>query len=424
MGGMFIDEAEIVVRSGKGGDGMVHFHREKFVPRGGPDGGDGGQGGDVILEVKLSLNTLQAFRHISHYIAKDGKNGGPNNMSGKSADDLIISVPPGTVVYDADTGQLVGDLTKANERLILCKSGRGGRGNQHFATSRNQAPRTAEKGEPGEEKRLKLELKLIADIGLIGVPNAGKSTLLSVLTNATPKIAPYPFTTLEPNLGVADIDDHTSVVLADIPGLIEGASHGVGLGHDFLRHIQRTRVLIHLLDGLSKDPVADYSQINSELSLFDPNLAKKPQIVALNKIDQPEVQERLAEIKKAMKKKKVEFMTISALARMNTRELLLKAAEMLAEAPELEEAEAPLPVYRPKEDPKDFQVARQGGHEWRISGAGIERAASMTYWEHDGSVRRFQKIMEALGVDDALRKAGVKEGDTVAIGDYELEWQE
>jgi len=421
---MFIDEAEIVVRSGKGGDGMVHFHREKFVPRGGPDGGDGGQGGDVILEVKSSLNTLQAFRHISHYIAKDGKNGGPNNMSGKSADDLIISVPPGTVVYDADTGQLVGDLTKANERLILCKSGRGGRGNQHFATSRNQAPRTAEKGEPGEEKRLKLELKLIADIGLIGVPNAGKSTLLSVLTNATPKIAPYPFTTLEPNLGVADIDDHTSVVLADIPGLIEGASHGVGLGHDFLRHIQRTRVLIHLLDGLSKDPVADYSQINSELSLFDPNLAKKPQIVALNKIDQPEVQERLAEIKKAMKKKKVEFMTISALARMNTRELLLKAAEMLAEAPELEEAEAPLPVYRPKEDPKDFQVARQGGHEWRISGAGIERAASMTYWEHDGSVRRFQKIMEALGVDDALRKAGVKEGDTVAIGDYELEWQE
>ena len=421
---MFIDEAEIVVRSGKGGDGMVHFHREKFVPRGGPDGGDGGQGGDVILEVKLSLNTLQAFRHISHYIAKDGKNGGPNNMSGKSADDLIISVPPGTVVYDADTGQLVGDLTKANERLILCKSGRGGRGNQHFATSRNQAPRTAEKGEPGEEKRLKLELKLIADIGLIGVPNAGKSTLLSVLTNATPKIAPYPFTTLEPNLGVADIDDHTSVVLADIPGLIEGASHGVGLGHDFLRHIQRTRVLIHLLDGLSKDPVADYSQINSELSLFDPNLAKKPQIVALNKIDQPEVQARLAEIKKAMKKKKVEFMTISALARMNTRELLLKAAEMLAEAPELEEAEAPLPVYRPKEDPKDFQVARQGGHEWRISGAGIERAASMTYWEHDGSVRRFQKIMEALGVDDALRKAGVKEGDTVAIGDYELEWQE
>ena len=421
---MFIDEAEILVRSGKGGDGMMHFHREKFVPRGGPDGGDGGKGGDVILEVKSSLNTLQAFRHITRYIAKNGKNGGPNNMSGKSADDLIVAVAPGTVVYDADTGELIGDLTKANERLSLCKGGRGGRGSQHFATSRNQAPRTAEKGEPGEEKHLKLELKLIADIGLIGIPNAGKSTLLSVLTNATPKIAPYPFTTLEPNLGVADLDDNTSVVLADIPGLIEGASQGVGLGHDFLRHVQRTRVLIHVLDGMSKDPVADYSQINSELSLFDPNLAKKPQVVALNKIDQPEVQERLAEIKKAMKKKKIEIMTISALTRTNTRELLLKAAEMLAEAPALEEVKASLPVYRPKEDAKDFHVTREGTHEWRLSGAGIERAASMTYWEHDGSVRRFQKIMEALGVDEALRKAGVKEGDTVAIGDYELEWQE
>ncbi len=421
---MFIDEAEILVRSGKGGDGMMHFHREKFVPRGGPDGGDGGKGGDVILEVKSSLNTLQAFRHVTRYIAKNGKNGGPNNMSGKSADDLIVAVAPGTVIYDADTGELIGDLTKANERLNLCKGGRGGRGSQHFATSRNQAPRTAEKGEPGEEKRLKLELKLIADIGLIGIPNAGKSTLLSVLTNATPKIAPYPFTTLEPNLGVADIDDNTSVVLADIPGLIEGASQGVGLGHDFLRHIQRTRVLIHVLDGMSEDPVADYSQINSELSLFDPNLAKKPQVVALNKIDQPEVQERLAEIQKTMKKKKVEFMTISALAHTNTRELLLKAAETLAEAPALEEVKASLPVYRPKEDAKDFHVTREGTHEWRLSGAGIERAASMTYWEHDGSVRRFQKIMEALGVDEALRKAGVKEGDTVAIGDYELEWQE
>ncbi len=421
---MFIDEAEILVRSGKGGDGMMHFHREKFVPRGGPDGGDGGKGGDVILEVKPSLNTLQNFRHVSRYIANDGKGGGPNNMSGKSSDDLIVAVPAGTVVYDADSGDLIGDLTKAGERLTICKGGRGGRGNQHFATARNQAPRTAERGEPGEEKRLKLELKLIADIGLIGVPNAGKSTLLSALTNAKPKIAPYPFTTLEPNLGVANIDDETSVVLADIPGLIEGASHGAGLGHDFLRHIQRTRVLINLLDGLSDDPVADYSQINSELSLFDPNLAKKPQIVALNKIDQPEVQARLAEITKAMKKKKVEIMTISALARTNVRDLLLKAAQELAEAPELEEAPATIPVYRPKEDAKDFHVTREGTHEWRLSGSAIERAASMTFWEHDGSVRRFQKIMETLGVDEALRKAGVKEGDTVAIGDFELEWQE
>ncbi len=421
---MFIDEAEILVRSGKGGDGMVHFHREKFVPRGGPDGGDGGKGGDVILEVRRSLTTLQAFRHVSRYVAANGKNGGPNDMSGKSADDLIVPVPAGTVVYDAITGDLLGDLTTDRQRFLVCKSGRGGRGNPHFKSATHQAPRTAERGEPGEEKRLRLELKLIADIGLIGVPNAGKSTLLSVLTNAKPKIAPYPFTTLEPNLGVAEVDDDTSVVLADIPGLIEGASEGTGLGHDFLRHIQRTRVLIHLLDGLSPDPVADYSQIITELSLFDPNLARKPQIVALNKIDQTEVEARLPEIKKAMKKKKVEFMTISALARTNVRELLSKAVEKLAEAPTLEESAPPLPVYRPKEDPRDFKVTRDGEHAWRLTGVSIERAASMTFWEHDGSVRRFQKIMEALGVDEALRKAGIKEGDIVAIGDFELDWQE
>jgi GTP-binding protein len=421
---MFIDEAEILVRSGKGGDGMVHFHREKYVPRGGPDGGDGGKGGDVILEVRLSLNTLQPFRHVSRYIAANGKNGGPNDMTGKSADDLIVPVPAGTVIYDAVTGDMLGDLTSNGQRLLVCKSGRGGRGNPHFKSATHQSPRTAEKGEPGEEKRLRLELKLIADIGLIGVPNAGKSTLLSVLTNAKPKIAPYPFTTLEPNLGVAEVDDDTSVVLADIPGLIEGASEGIGLGHDFLRHIQRTRVLIHLLDGLSPDPVADYSQITTELSLFDPNLAKKPQIVALNKIDLPEVQARLAGIKKAMKKEKIEFMTISALARTNVRELLLKAVEKLAEAPNLEEAPPPLPVYRPKEDPRDFIVTRAGDHEWRLTGTSIERAASMTFWEHDGSVRRFQKIMEALAVDEALRKAGIKNGDTVAIGEFELDWQD
>jgi GTP-binding protein len=319
---------------------------------------------------------------------------------------------------------LIGDLTKPGSTLTLLRGGRGGRGNQHFATSRNQAPRTAEKGEPAQEKRIKLELKLIADIGLIGVPNAGKSTLLSVLTNARPKIAPYPFTTLEPNLGVANIDDDTTVVLADIPGLIEGASQGAGLGHDFLRHIQRTRVLVHLLDGLSEDPVADYSQINSELALFDPNLAKKPQLAALNKIDQPEVQERLGEIKQKFKQLNVELMTISALARTNTRELLLKAYQKLAETPPAEEVELPLPVYRPKEDPREFVVTREGANEWRVAGIAIERAASMTYWQHDGSVRRFQKIMETLGVDQALRQAGVQEGDTVAIGEFELEWQE
>ncbi len=421
---MFIDQVQIYVKSGKGGDGMVHFHREKFIPRGGPDGGDGGKGGDVILEVKSTLNTLSSFRRNQKFKAEDGIKGGPSQMSGRYGNNLILYVPPGTVIFDADTGELIGDLTQPGQQLNILKGGRGGRGNQHFATSRNQVPRTAEKGEPAQERRIKLELKLIADIGLIGIPNAGKSTLLSVLTNAKPKIASYPFTTLEPNLGVANIDDNTTVVLADIPGLIEGAAQGAGLGHDFLRHIQRTRVLIHILDGLSEDPVADYSQINSELSLFDPNLAKKPQLVALNKIDQPEVQEKLKDIQKQFKKLNVELTTISALARTNTRELLIKAYQKLADTPPLQEVELPIPVYKPKEDPREFVVTREGTNEWRISGVAIERAASMTYWQHDGSVRRFQKIIETLGVDEALRQAGVQEGDTVAIGEFELEWQE
>jgi len=422
---MFIDQAEIYVRSGKGGDGMVHFHREKYVPRGGPDGGDGGKGGDVVLEVKATLNTLSAFRHQERYLAPDGKNGGPNNMSGKMGPDLVIHVPPGTVVFDAQTGELLGDLTEAGQRLVVCKGGRGGRGNQHFATARHQVPRTAEKGEPAEEKHLRFELKLIADIGLVGVPNAGKSTLLSVLTNARPKIAPYPFTTLEPNLGVAQIDDETTVVLADIPGLIEGASQGAGLGFEFLRHVQRTRVLIHLLDGLSEDPVADFSQINTEMSLFDPNIAKKPQLVAVNKIDQREVQERLPQLKRDLKKRGVtKIWEISALTRANLRELLLAAAERLSETPAIEDAEVPMPVYKPKEDPKEFTISREDNGDWRVGGTAIERAAKMTYFEHSGSLRRFQRLLEALGVDEALRQAGVQNGDTVLIGDFELEWQD
>jgi GTP-binding protein len=428
---MFIDQVEIHVKSGKGGDGVVHFRREKYVPRGGPDGGDGGKGGDVVLEVKPTLNTLN-FHQKERFFAEDGRPGAKQNMYGKSGEDLIVHVPPGTVVYevlgnsDAETAplRLLGDLTQPGQQLTVCKGGRGGRGNTHFKSATHQVPRTAEKGAPAEEKRLKLELKLIADIGLIGVPNAGKSTLLSVLTNAQPKIAAYPFTTLEPNLGVAEIDDDTRVVLADIPGLIEGASEGAGLGHEFLRHIQRTRVLIHLLDGLSPDPLADYSQINSELSLFDPKLGEKPQFVALNKIDQPVVQERLPGIEKEMKKRGVSLMTISALARTDVRELLRKAAGKLAELPPLEELEPAMPVYRPEEDPREFEISREDDAGWRISGTAIERAAAMTYWEHHGSVRRFQKLMERLGVEEALREAGIATGDTVRVGEFELEWQE
>jgi GTP-binding protein len=420
---MFIDQAEIEVKSGKGGNGMVHFRREKYVPRGGPDGGDGGRGGDVILEVRPTLNTLASFRHSARYAAGDGRGGGSNNKTGKAAENLVIPVPPGTVLHDALSGDLIGDLTTPGQRLVVCKGGRGGRGNTHFKNSINQAPRTAENGEPGEEKRLRLELKLIADIGIVGVPNAGKSTLLSVLTNAKPKIAAYPFTTLEPNLGVANVDDDTNVVLADIPGLIEGAAEGAGLGHDFLRHIQRTRVLIHLLDGLADDPLDDFAQINAELALFDPHLAQKPQIVALNKIDQPEVNERYKGLKAKFKRQKVNLMAVSALARTNVRELLLKTAATLAETPLLEETESSLPVYRPAEDPRAFSIAREAGG-WRVKSKAIERAAEMTPWNQDGAVRRFQKLMDRLGVDKALKDAGAQEGETVYVGEYELEYQE
>ncbi|MEX1248825.1 MAG: GTPase ObgE, partial [Anaerolineales bacterium] len=410
------------VRSGKGGDGMVHFRRELFVPRGGPDGGDGGRGGSVILEVDLSMRTLHTFRFKKRFIADDGRPGGPSQRSGRGAGDLVLRVPRGTLVYDADSDGVIGDLTQPGQRMEVAKGGRGGRGNQHFANPRNQAPRIAEKGEPGHEKKLRLELKLIADIGIVGVPNAGKSTLLAALTNARPKIANYPFTTLEPNLGVAALDDETSVVLADIPGLIEGAHIGKGLGHDFLRHIQRTRVLVHLLDGLAEDPLADFSQINSELAFFDPELAIKPQVVALNKMDLPHVQDRWPQIEATLKEQGYKPMAISAATGKEVRVLLGRAMQELAALPETRPA-AEVPVYRPQVDPREFHVEREDG-AWRLHGAALERGAAMTYWEHDQSVRRFQRMLQRLGVDVALREAGVNNGDTVRIGEYELEWRE
>ncbi len=419
---VFSDEAVIQIISGNGGDGVVHFRREKYVPFGGPDGGDGGKGGDIILEVKKTLNTLSAFRHQTRFNAQDGGRGGKQNMTGRSGEDTVIPVPPGTVVYDAESDEVIGDLVADGQQLVVAKGGRGGRGNTRFKSSRNQAPRIAEHGEPGVEVSLRLELKLIADIGIVGVPNAGKSTLLAAVTNASPKIAAYPFTTLVPNLGVAELDEDTNLVLADIPGLIEGAHQGVGLGHSFLRHIQRTRVLIHVLDGLAKDPLLDFSQINSELSLFDPRLGDKPQIVAFNKMDLDEVQRRWPEVSGALKKRGYEAIAISAVAGTEVRKLLYRAAQLLEQVPVLEEMEE-TPVYRVEDDPRAFEIARQPAG-WRVSGAAIERAAAMTYWEYDQSVRRFQTILQTLGVDEALRQAGVQIGDTVQIGDYELEWQD
>ncbi len=420
--GMFIDQVTISVRSGNGGDGMIHFHREKYVARGGPDGGDGGHGGNLILEVNAHMNTLYTFQHQSKYTADDGRKGAINDRTGRSGKDCIVQVPPGTIIYDDATGQLIGDLVENGQRLLICKGGRGGRGNPHFMNSRNQAPKTAEKGEPAEEKVLRLELKLIADVGIVGLPNAGKSSLLAAVTNAQPKIADYPFTTLEPNLGVSYLDDANQLILADIPGLIEGAHLGAGLGDAFLRHIQRCRIIIHLLNGESDDPLSDYSQINSELALFDARLAEKPQLVVLNKIDQTDVEAKVKKLKSAFKKKGIELLTISALARTDLQPLLWKAAELLKTAP-IQEKPTELPVYRAEEDARNFTVLKEEGG-WRVSGKSIERAAAMTYWEMEESVRRFQRMMQHVGVDEALRKAGIEEGETVFVGENELEWQE
>ena len=418
---MFIDETQIHVISGKGGDGIIHFRREKYVPLGGPDGGDGGRGGDVILEVKTTLNTLSALRHKQTHRAKPGLRAGGSNQTGRSGKHLTIYIPPGTLIYDDDTGEPLGDLVEPGQTITICKGGRGGRGNARFANSRNKAPRIAEKGAPPEERNLRLELKLIADVGLVGVPNAGKSTLLSVVTNAKPKIAPYPFTTLKPNLGVAELDLDTSLILADIPGLIEGAHQGIGLGHEFLRHIQRTRVLIHILDGMAEDPLLDFAQINTELSLFDPALAEKPQIVVFNKMDLLDVQARWPEIQESLEKRGHEAYAISAVAGTGVRPVLVRALQLLAEAPPPPEPD--LPVYRVESDPREFSVSRVP-EGWRVSGVSIERAAKMTYWEYRQSIRRFQRILQALGIDEALREAGVQEGDIVLISKHELEWED
>lgn len=419
---MFIDVAKISVASGKGGDGAVHFRREKYVPRGGPDGGDGGRGGDVVLRVKHTLNTLHSFQFNQKFLASPGGNGAKQKMTGRSANTMYIDVPPGTLVYDDDTGELLGDLVERDQELLICKGGRGGKGNVHFVSARHQVPRVGEKGEPGEEKNLRMELKLIADVGIVGVPNAGKSSFLAAVTNATPKIADYPFTTLEPNLGVVNLDMDNSLVLADIPGLIEGAHLGAGLGDAFLRHIQRTRVLIHMLDGLSEDPIADFSQINSEMALFDPALKQKSQLVILNKMDTSEAREKWPMVKKTLESKGYQPMAISALIHQDLQPVLWKVLELVQKAPEPEVTEK-IPVYRPEEDLNDFHIeVEEGG--FRVIGKAIERAAKMTYWEHEGSLRRFQKLMETLGVESVLRDMGIEEGQSVFIDDYELEWQD
>jgi GTP-binding protein len=420
---MFYDEAKIYVKAGDGGDGCVAFRREKYVPLGGPAGGDGGRGGDTILYVDPHLNTLYRFSKQVHFRATRGEHGRGKNQHGATGADMRVMVPPGTIIYDAGTGDLLGDLTEPGQELVAARGGRGGRGNARFTSSTNQAPRVAEHGEPGQERWLRLELKLLADVGLVGMPNAGKSTLLAATTSARPKIADYPFTTLEPNLGVVVLDPGTEFVLADLPGLIEGASEGRGLGHEFLRHVERTRVLIHLLDGLSPDPLADFAAINRELAAFGHGLAEKPQLVALNKMDMPQVRARWPQIEAALKTQGYPGLAISALAKEGTRELLYRAAQMLAELPKEVAAVPAVPILRLAEDEEAFTVRREGDG-WRVRGVRVERMAAMTVWNLDQAVRRFQRALERMGITAALEEAGIQPGDTVRIGERELTWEE
>ena len=419
---MFFDEAKIYIKSGDGGDGSVAFRREKFVPFGGPSGGNGGPGGAIYLVADRNLNTLVHFKKRVHFKAENGGRGSGKNQQGKTGADRLVPVPPGTMVYDADTGELLADLLEDEQRVRLAKGGRGGRGNAAFASPTNQAPRLAEHGEPGLERWLRLELKLIADVGVIGMPNAGKSTLLSVVSAARPKIAAYPFTTLQPNLGVVRVDELQSFVMADVPGLIEGASDGVGLGYQFLRHVERTRLLIHLLDGAATDPLVDYETINRELAQFSERLAAKPQIVVLNKMDLPDAQTWWTLIEEALEERGVEAHAISAVSGQGVRPLLHRTFELLRTLPAVElEPEAPA-VFRPDKDEHAFTIEREDDG-WRVRGVRVERVAAMTPFNLPEAVARFQRQLRAMGVVEALEQAGVQSGDTVRLGEEELEWQ-
>lgn len=420
---MFYDQARIYISSGNGGDGMISFRREKHVPRGGPDGGDGGRGGDVIVVVNPNLNSLARYHKNVHFKAEHGKHGGRNNKTGAQGADVRLEVPPGTVIRDAETNELMADMIHPDQEVILLAGGRGGKGNARYATSVQQAPRIAERGEPGDERWVTLELKLIADVGIVGVPNAGKSTLLSVVSAARPKIADYPFTTLQPNLGVVELDNYETMVLADIPGLIEGAAGGAGLGHDFLRHVERTRVLIHLLDGNAADPLEDWAMINQELALYSDQLIEKPQLVVLNKMDLPEAVAWEPLIAERMEAEGYPFMSISGATNQGVREMLYRVKQMVEEAPLPTTVSDEVAVIRPEVDEDAFIIEREG-EGWRVSGRKIERIAAMTYFEFEATAQRFQQILERMGISQALEEAGVEDGDIVYIGDEELQWGE
>jgi GTP-binding protein len=433
---MLVDQAKIFVKAGNGGNGSSSFLREKYVPRGGPDGGDGGRGGDVIFEVVDNLNSLLPFQYVRHYEAENGGAGRSRNMHGRNGKSRTVKVPPGTVVYLEDDDEPIADLVMPGEEFVIARGGKGGLGNTHFKSSRHQSPRMAELGEPGEQRWLRLELRLIADVGLVGLPNAGKSTLLAAATRARPKIADYPFTTLSPNLGVVAIGGPggQSFVMADIPGLIEGAAEGAGLGHDFLRHVHRTRVLVHVLDasgGLEgRDPLVDFRTINAEIASFDPAMAKKPMVVVLNKEDLVEARENTPRLREILESEGFTVMPISAATGEGVQPVFEEVAGILREL-DTQEAEAKKALAeRPKRriytignvDDRAWEATRTGAHSFLVTGVGIERFTHMTNFDLWEASERYQRVLDKSGISSELKRLGIQTGDTVTIARYDLVW--
>lgn len=433
---MFVDKAKIYVKAGDGGDGLIAFRREKYVPDGGPAGGDGGKGGDVIFKVDEGLRTLMDFRYQKHFKAKRGEKGKPKNQYGAGAEDLIVKVPPGTVVYDDDTGEMLADLVEHGQEVIIAKGGRGGRGNVRFATPQNPAPHLAENGEEGQERWVRLELKVLADVGLVGFPSVGKSTLLSSVTSAKPKIAAYHFTTLSPNLGVVDLGEGKSFVLADLPGLIEGAHEGVGLGHEFLRHIERTRIILHVVDmsaAEGRDPYEDWLKINEELYQYSEILRNRPQIIAANKMDMPESRENLEKFNHQLADDghKVDVIEISAITGAGVKQLMYRTLEMLEKIPATpqqtpmeQEASASNVTFRLEQKQEDEIKVRRENDVFIVENDKIETLLKRTQMGSHDAVMRVARTLRKMGVDEALRKAGAEDGHTIRIGDFEFDFVE
>lgn len=421
----FIDRVKIYVQAGTGGNGTVAFRREAHVPKGGPSGGDGGRGGSVIFVATNSLSTLLDLRYYREYKAQNGEKGHAKKMHGADADDLVIRVPVGTCVYDDDTGNIIADLTKDGQRAVIAKGGRGGRGNARFASSRNPAPKICENGEPGEKFNLRVELKLLADVGLVGFPSVGKSTLLSVVSKARPQIADYHFTTIVPNLGVVQVKDGRSFVMADLPGLIEGASQGKGLGYQFLRHIERCRVIVHIIDmsgSEGRDPYEDYVTINKELGEYEYRLLERPQIIVANKMDGDEAEENLKKFKEKLGDQKV--FPIIAPIHEGIDAVLYAVADALETAPDFfnQEEEQESVLYTYKEEEKPFTIHNKGNGVWEVTGKKVERLVQMASFTTDDGFQRFALQIRNMGIDDALREAGCEDGDTVRLYDFEFEF--